>query len=113
MNEIQVFISVGYFVFFCNLRGFEGCGNVFVDIRKQFGDIDYIDFMEFIDIVFEKYIDIDKIKLVVEGGSYGGFMMNWIIGYINCFVVVCVQCFIVNWSGMEGIIDIGYYFCKG
>ncbi len=53
MHEIQVFASAGYFVFFCNPRGSEGRGNAFADIRKQFGDIDYIDFMEFTDTVLE------------------------------------------------------------
>lgn len=113
MNEIQVFASSGYFVFFCNPRGSEGRGNDFADIRKQFGDIDYIDFMEFTDAVLEKYPDIDETKLAVEGGSYGGFMTNWIIGHTNRFVAACAQRSIANWSGMEGTTDIGYYFCKG
>lgn len=113
MHEMQVFASAGYFVFFCNPRGSEGRGNAFADIRKQFGDIDYIDFMEFTDTVLEKYTDIDKTKLAVEGGSYGGFMTNWIIGHTNRFAVACAQRSIANWSGMEGTTDIGYYFCKG
>ncbi|VIG92157.1 peptidase [Clostridioides difficile] len=113
MHEMQVFASAGYFVFFCNPRGSEGRGNAFADIRKQFGDIDYIDFMEFTDTVLEKYTDIDKTKLAVEGGSYGGFMTNWIIVHTNRFAVACAQRSIANWSGMEGTTDIGYYFCKG
>ncbi|WP_236877883.1 alpha/beta hydrolase family protein [Clostridioides difficile] len=113
MHEMQVFASAGYFVFFCNPRGSEGRGNAFADIRKQFGDIDYIDFMEFTDTVLEKYTDIDKTKLAVEGESYGGFMTNWIIGHTNRFAVACAQRSIANWSGMEGTTDIGYYFCKG
>lgn len=113
MHEMQVFASAGYFVFFCNPRGSEGRGNAFADIRKQFGDIDYIDFMEFTDTVLEKYTDIDKTKLAVEGGSYGGFMTNWIIGHTNRFAVACAQRSIANWSSMEGTTDIGYYFCKG
>ncbi|VIG17799.1 peptidase [Clostridioides difficile] len=113
MHEMQVFASAGYFVFFCNPRGSEGRGNAFADIRKQFGDIDYIDFMEFTDTVLEKYTDIDKTKLAVEGGSYGGFMTNWIISHTNRFAVACAQRSIANWSGMEGTTDIGYYFCKG
>lgn len=69
--------------------------------------------MEFTDTVLEKYTDIDKTKLAVEGGSYGGFMTNWIIGHTNRFAVACAQRSIANWSGMEGTTDIGYYFCKG
>lgn len=103
----------GYFVFFCNPRGAEGRGNEFGDIRKRFGDIDFIDFMEFTDAVLVAYPDIDPQKLGVEGGSYGGFMTNWIIGHTDRFAAACSQRSISNWTGMEGTTDIGYYFCKG
>lgn len=113
MHEMQTFASEGYFVFYCNPRGSEGKGNEFADIRKKFGDIDYLDFTEFIDGVLEKYPDIDSCKLAVEGGSYGGFMTNWIIGHTDRFAAACSQRSISNWTSMEGTTDIGYYFCKG
>lgn len=113
MHQMQMFASEGYFVFFCNPRGAEGRGNDFADIRKQFGEIDFTDFMEFTDTVLEKYSDIDRSKVAVEGGSYGGFMTNWIIGHTNRFAAACAQRSISNWTGMEGTTDIGYYFCKG
>lgn len=113
MHQMQLFASQGYFVFFCNPRGAEGRGNAFGDIRKRFGDIDFCDFMEFVDTVLEAYPDIDSNRLAVEGGSYGGFMTNWIIGHTDRFAAACSQRSISNWTGMEGTTDIGYYFCKG
>lgn len=113
MHQMQMFAAEGYFVFFCNPRGAEGRGNEFGDIRKRFGSIDFDDFMEFTDEVLRKYPDIDRKRLAVEGGSYGGFMTNWIIGHTDRFAAACSQRSISNWTGMEGTTDIGYYFCKG
>ena len=52
-------------------------------------------------------------RLGVGGGSYGGFMTNWIIGHTDRFQAACSQRSIANWTGMEGTADIGYYFAKG
>jgi len=55
-------------------------------------------------------LDIDKEKVGVMGGSYGGFMTNWIIGHTNRFAAACSQRSISNWISKFGITDIGYYF---
>lgn len=78
---------MGYFVIFINLYGSDGYGNKFVDIRGKYGIIDYEDLMNFIDYVLEKYF-IDKLRVGVIGGFYGGYMINWIIGYIDRFKCV-------------------------
>lgn len=109
-NEMQVWANMGYFVFFCNPRGSEGKGNAFADIRKIYGTIDYEDIMKFTDIVLEKYTNIDKNRLGVTGGSYGGFMVNWIIGHTNRFKCAVSQRSISNWIDDFGTTDIGYYF---
>ena len=109
-NEMQVWANMGYFVFFCNPRGSEGKGNAFADIRKIYGTIDYEDIMKFTDVVLEKYTNIDKSKLGVTGGSYGGFMVNWIIGHTDRFKCAASQRSISNWIDDFGTTDIGYYF---
>lgn len=109
-NEMQVWANMGYFVFFCNPRGSEGKGNAFADIRKIYGTIDYEDIMKFTDVVLEKYTNIDKDRIGVTGGSYGGFMVNWIIGHTNRFKCAASQRSISNWIDDFGTTDIGYYF---
>ena len=101
---------MGYFVFFCNPRGSEGKGNEFADIRRIYGTIDYEDIMKFTDIVLEKYANIDKDRIGVTGGSYGGFMVNWIIGHTDRFKCAASQRSISNWIDDFGTTDIGYYF---
>ncbi len=109
-NEMQVWANMGYFVFFCNPRGSEGKGNAFADIRGIYGTIDYEDIIKFTDIVLEKYTNIDKNRLGVTGGSYGGFMVNWIIGHTDRFKCAVSQRSISNWIDDFGTTDIGYYF---
>ena len=109
-NEMQVWANMGYFVFFCNPRGSEGKGNAFADIRGIYGTIDYEDIIKFTDIVLEKYTNIDKNRLGVTGGSYGGFMVNWIIGHTDKFRCAVSQRSISNWIDDFGTTDIGYYF---
>lgn len=108
-HEMQVWANMGYFVFFCNPHGSDGRGNVFADIRGKYGTIDYEDLMNFTDLVLEKY-PIDKERVGVTGGSYGGFMTNWIIGHTDRFKCAASQRSISNWISKFGTTDIGYYF---
>lgn len=109
-HEMQYWASQGYFVFFCNPRGGDGRGNRFADIRGKYGQDDYEDIMQFTDYVLWNYPQIDKSRVGVTGGSYGGFMTNWIIGHTHRFAAAASQRSISNWISMEGTSDIGPYF---
>ena len=109
-HEMQYWANEGYFVFFCNPRGSDGKGNEFADIRGKYGTIDYDDLMQFTDLVLEQYPAIDAERVGVTGGSYGGFMTNWIIGHTDRFKAAASQRSISNWFSMGYTTDIGYYF---
>jgi len=109
-HEMQYWASQGYFVLYCNPRGSDGKGNKFADIRGKYGTIDYDDIMEFTDLVLESYPSIDKNRLGVTGGSYGGFMTNWIITQTDRFQAAATQRSISNWISFAGTSDIGPYF---
>jgi dipeptidyl aminopeptidase/acylaminoacyl peptidase len=111
-HEMQVWASKGYFVFFCNPRGSDGKGSAYADIRGKYGQVDYRNLMSFTDKVLETYPDIDPERLGVTGGSYGGFMTNWIIGQTDRFKAACAQRSISNWILMYASADIGYFFAK-
>ncbi|MFL0252580.1 alpha/beta hydrolase family protein [Clostridium neuense] len=111
-NEMQYWTSHGYAVFFCNPRGSDGKGNEFSDIRGKYGTIDYDDIMKFMDAVLEKFTFIDKDRVGVTGGSYGGFMTNWIIGHTDRFKAAASQRSIANWVSKFGTTDIGYFFVE-
>ncbi|MDK2814477.1 MAG: hypothetical protein PWP18_390, partial [Thermoanaerobacter sp.] len=109
-HEMQYWATEGYFVFFCNPKGSDGRGNEFADIRGKYGTVDYEDIMKFTDYVLENYKDIDPSRVGVTGGSYGGFMTNWIISHTDRFKAAVSQRSISNWTTEFGTTDIGYYF---
>lgn len=109
-HEMQVWANLGYFVFYCNPKGSDGRDNEFMDIRGQYGDTDYKNIMDFTDAVLRKYPQIEKNRICVTGGSYGGFMTNWIIGHTDRFVCAASQRSIANWISFYGISDIGIEF---
>lgn len=106
-HEMELLSAKGYFVFYTNPRGSDGYGNEFMDIRGKYGDVDYSDLMKFTDIVMDKY-PIDK--LGYTGGSYGGFMANWMMTHTDRFDCFVSQRSISNWISFSLISDIGYYF---
>ena len=111
-HEMQVWAGMGYFVFFCNPFGGDGRGDEFADIRGKYGTTDYRNVMDFTDAVLAKYPQIDKARVCVTGGSYGGFMTNWIVSHTDRFVCAATQRSIANWFSMYGISDIGPVFTK-
>lgn len=111
-HEMQVWASRGYAVFFTNIRGSDGRGDAFADIRGQYGYVDYQNLMDFTDAVLKAYPCIDKKRLCETGGSYGGFMTNWIIGHTNRFCCAASQRSISNWISMQWTSDIGPAFAS-
>ena len=109
-HEMQMWANAGYFVFFCNPRGSDGRGNAFGDINGKYGTVEYDNLMEFTDEMLKKYPDVDPAKVGVTGGSYGGFMTNWIIGHTDRFAAAASQRSISNWIAFEHTSDIGISF---
>lgn len=104
-HEMQLWANRGYFVFFCNPIGSDGRGNRFADIRGHYGETDYRNLMDFTDAVLARYPQIDRKRLAVTGGSYGGFMTNWIIGHTDRFACAASQRSISNWLSFYGVSD--------
>lgn len=109
-HELQYLSAKGYGVFFCNPTGSDGGGDKFADIRGGYGGVDYQDLMDFTDLVLEQNPWIDGQRLGVAGGSYGGFMTNWMIGQTRRFKAAVSQRGIANWTTMALTTDIGYFF---
>ena len=110
MFEFYYLLSQGFAVIFTNPRGSSGYGEDFsLRIRGGFGDRDYKDLMEAIDYVITNF-PIDKNKLFLTGGSYGGFMTNWIVGHTAIFKAAATQRSISNQLSFWGTSDIGPWF---
>jgi dipeptidyl aminopeptidase/acylaminoacyl peptidase len=76
----QVYAARGYAVLYLNPRGSSGYGQKFSDgTLNEWGGGDYKDLMSGVDEALRKFPWIDGDRMGVTGGSYGGFMTNWII----------------------------------
>lgn len=112
-HEMQLLAAQGYGVLYVNPRGSHGYSQEFVDgVRGDYGSGDYEDIMAGVDYVLAAYDWIDESRLGVTGGSYGGFMTNWIVGHTNRFKAAVTQRSISNWISFFGVSDIGYYFSE-
>ena len=111
-HEMQCWAARGYAVIYCNPRGGDGRGSAFEDIRGRYGDADYRDLMAFTDWCVKNLKFIDPERLGVTGGSYGGYMTNWIITRTNRFKAAVSQRGIANWVSKFGGCDIGYYYVE-
>jgi dipeptidyl aminopeptidase/acylaminoacyl peptidase len=81
----QVFAGAGYVVVLPNPHGSSGYGQTFVDaVNGDWGGRPYADIMATADYVAGlSYVDRDR--MVAAGGSYGGYMIDWILGHTNRF----------------------------
>lgn len=111
MHEMQLLAAEGYGVLYMNPRGSHGYSQEFVNgCRGDYGGGDYRDLMAAVDLATSEYAWVDSSRLGVTGGSYGGFMTNWIIGHTDRFKAALTQRSISNWVSFFGVSDIGYYF---
>ncbi|WP_010529811.1 S9 family peptidase [Lentibacillus jeotgali] len=112
-HELQLLAAKGYVVLYTNPRGSHGYGQTFVNAcREDYGGKDYSDLMSAVDYVLDKYDFIDQDRLGVTGGSYGGFMTNWVVSHTKRFKAAVTQRCISNWLSFYGVSDIGYFFTK-
>ncbi|HYL07677.1 MAG TPA: S9 family peptidase, partial [Candidatus Udaeobacter sp.] len=85
-HELQILAGMGFVVFYMNPRGSDGYGERFrCEVVRDWGGKDYLDLMTSLDQMIEQAGYIDTDRMGVGGGSYGGYMTNWIIGQTNRF----------------------------
>ncbi len=85
----QVFSGAGYVTLMINRRGSTGFGQKFTDeITNDWGGKAYVDVMKGIDAAIAKYPYIDETRLAAAGGSYGGYMADWLATHTDRFKVI-------------------------
>jgi dipeptidyl aminopeptidase/acylaminoacyl peptidase len=108
-HEFQVYAAKGWAVFFCNPRGSTGYGEKFERGEiNNWGVMDYQDVMAGVDAALKQYPWIDSEKLGVTGGSYGGYLTNWIVGHTNRFKAAVTLRSLSNFISDEGTRDGAY-----
>lgn len=80
----QIFANAGYVVFQPNPRGSTGYGQQFTnEISGDWGGKPYVDIMNGVADVLRRNSFIDRTRIGAAGASYGGYMVDWILGHNN------------------------------
>lgn len=109
-HEMQVMASRGYAVLFCNPRGSAGYGEAFTGVtRGKWGESDMPDVIAALDEACKlDWVDTDR--LGITGGSYGGYLTNWIVSHDTRFKAAVTQRCVSNFHSFVGTSDIGFDF---
>ena len=98
----QPFVSRGYVVLMPNPRGSSGFGQEFVEqISRDWAGRVYIDLMNGVD-QFAALPYVDATRMGAAGGSYGGYMVNWILGHTDRFKALVSHAGLFNLQSMYG-----------
>jgi len=85
----QVFSASGYVTLLINRRGSTGYGQKFTDeITNDWGGKAYVDVMKGVDTALAKYKFIDGTRMAAAGGSYGGYLADWIATHSGRFKAI-------------------------
>lgn len=112
-HEFQLLAARGYGVLYTNPRGSTGKEAAFtIANRSRWGEEDYRDIMAGVDAALAAHSWIDPARLGVLGGSFGGFMTNWIVGHTDRFKAAVTMRCVSNLLSFFGTSDIGFTFLE-
>jgi dipeptidyl aminopeptidase/acylaminoacyl peptidase len=98
----QAFASGGYVTVLLNPRGSTGFGQRFVDqVSRDWGGRVYIDLMAGVEHA-ARFPFVDSTRIAAAGGSYGGYMVNWINGHSDRFDALISHAGIYNLESFYG-----------
>ncbi len=101
-NE-ELFAAPGYVAVMINPRGSTGYGQKFTDeITDDWGGRVYEDLMKGVDYVTGNYSYVDANRVAAAGGSYGGYMIDWIATHTGRFKVLISHAGVYDKTPMYG-----------
>ncbi|MBI1729365.1 S9 family peptidase [Candidatus Acetothermia bacterium] len=107
-HELQWHAARGYLVLYTNPRGSRGYSEEYTTaIRGDWGNRDYQDLIAALDHVSKRPY-VDKKRMGVAGGSYGGYMTNWMLGHNDRFACAVTDRSVVNMQSMFATCDFAF-----
>lgn len=101
----QMWAARGYVILMPNPRGSSGFGQQFVEeISKDWAGKVYVDLMNGVD-QFAALPYVDASRIGAAGASYGGYMINWILGHSNRFKALVSHAGVYNLESMYGVTE--------
>ena len=111
-DEAQVYAGAGYAVVLGNPRGSSGYGEAHGrSVCFDYGNNDAADLLALLDAALEDP-DLDRDRVGVMGGSYGGFMTTWLVGHTDRFKAAISERACNAFDSFEGSSDIGWEFLR-
>lgn len=109
-QEFQLMTSAGYAVIYTNPRGSGGYGEEYgATLNGRHGTVDYKDVMDFTKDAIKRFSFIDGARLGVTGGSYGGYLTNWIVTQTDLFKAGVACRSTCNRHSHHGYSDFGFH----
>ncbi len=107
-HEFQLLAARGYAVLYANPRGSKGYGQAWTAALKgRWGEGDLPDLLALVyDVIATGGIDPERMG--VSGGSYGGFMTNWVIAHSDRFRAAVTDRCVANLLSHVGTCDFNY-----
>lgn len=106
--EHQCLAGAGFAVIYLNPRGSSGYGRKHQNMARAYDGSAYMDILQFVDEACRRCSFIDPDRIGVTGGSYGGYMTNYIATHSKRFGAYVTQRSIVNKLIDYGSSDIHY-----
>jgi dipeptidyl aminopeptidase/acylaminoacyl peptidase len=105
-RTFHVLSNSGFFVLYSNPRGSSGYGHAFhYATRGKWGELDQEDYLAGVDAALAAEPSIDPGRVGVSGGSYGGFMTNWLSARTDRFAAAVTSRSITSWENWYGTSD--------
>ena len=105
-RTFHILSNAGFFVLYANPRGSTGYGHDFTyAITGGWGEVEAGDLVAGVDAALAAYPDIDRRRIGVSGGSYGGFMTNWLTATTDRFAAAVTSRSIADWTSLYGSSD--------
>jgi len=107
-HEFQLLAARGYLVLYANPRGSKGYGQAWTaDLKGRWGEADLPDLLALVDDAIATG-GADPERLGVAGGSYGGFMTNWVVAHSDRFRAAVTDRCVANLLSHVGTCDFNY-----
>lgn len=108
--DVQLLAANGFGVILCNPAGSQGSGEELSRASyHDWGGKDYRELLSCVEAAKEKFL-LKKLPFAVMGGSYGGFMTNWMIGHTDSFVCAISERSTCNRYSQAGTSDCAFRY---
>ena len=111
-DEFQVYAGAGYAVVATNPRGSSGKGLEFVRavVGDGWGTVDLADINTALEAALGRFPQLDRDRIGIMGGSYGGYMTAWAIAHDDRYRSAVVERALLSFPSFAGTSDIGPFF---